>query len=271
MRDAGDPVRGPDPTTLSICLAKNLSKQILRAAGIGTPEWQLLTTGKEKLKTFRYPVIVKPNAEGTSKGITEASVVHDEAGVRAAAKVLVERYGQPALVEEYIVGRELTVGLLGEKRPRALPIMEIVFVGGGRTPVYGFEEKKDFTERVRCECPAKLTPAEQKRVEKVARDTFVVLDCRDVARVDLRMAEDGTVYVLEVNPLPGLAPGFSDLCLIADKAGMQYKDLIGEILIGAVKRRNQLRTPPQAGAAAPAGPAGTAAPAAPAPAGLPKT
>lgn len=237
----GIPYTGSDPSTLALCLDKSLSKQLLRAAKIDTPEWQLLVTGKEKLRSFRYPVIVKPNAEGTSKGITSASVVHDEAAVRAAARALIERYGQPALVEEYIRGRELTVGLLGEKRPRVLPIMEVVFIGLGEHPVYGYEEKQDFTEKTRFECPASLTPAEQRRVEKTARDTFAALGCRDVARVDMRLAEDGTVFVLEVNPLPGLAPDFSDLSLIAKKAGIDHKGLIGEILAGAIKRREQRR------------------------------
>ncbi|MBK8254338.1 MAG: ATP-grasp domain-containing protein [Polyangiaceae bacterium] len=214
----------------------------MKAAGIDTPEWQLCATGREKLKAFRYPVIVKPNAEGTSKGITAASVVHDEASARAAVRTLVEKYDQPALIEEYIQGREFTVGLIGEKRPRVLPIMEIVFLSGSKTPVYGFEEKKEFTDRVRNDCPAVLTGAEQKKLEKVARDTFSALDCRDVARVDIRVDASGTPYVIEVNPLPGLAPDFSDLAVIAKQAGMDHKTLVGEILAGAIKRRDQERS-----------------------------
>lgn len=257
----GIPHTGSEAATLSICLDKSIAKQILRAAGIATPEWQLLTTGKEKLKSFRYPVIVKPNAEGTSKGITSASVVHDEATARAAAKAMIEKYGQPALVEEYIRGREVTVGLLGEKRPRVLPIMEVVLIGLGDYPVYGYEEKQEFTSRTRFDCPASLSPAEQKRVEKTARDTFAALGCRDVARVDMRLAEDGTAFVLEVNPLPGLAPGFSDLCMIAAKAGIDHRGLIGEILAGALKRRELVKAAPHAAA-----PPAAEAPAAPPPA-----
>jgi D-alanine-D-alanine ligase len=233
---------GSDPTTLSLCLDKGLTKQILRAAGIETPEWQVLTTGREKMKSFRYPVIVKPNAEGTSKGITSASVVKDEASARAAAKLLLERYGQPALVEEYIRGREFTVGLLGERRPKVLPPMEVVFVEPNEHPVYGYEEKQDGTSRVRFECPAELTAAEAKRLDKVARDTFTALGCRDVARIDLRMTKDGTVFVIECNPLPGLTPDFSDLCTIAKVAGMDYHTLIGEILAGCIKRYREART-----------------------------
>src|SRR3954451_975346 len=101
-----------------------------------------MATGGGKLKAFRYPVIVKPNAEGTSKGITSRSVVTDEAAARAAARALVDRYGQPALIEEYITGREFTVGLLGERRPKVMPPMEVVFVNPLVHPVYGFEEKQ---------------------------------------------------------------------------------------------------------------------------------
>ncbi|XXY46299.1 ATP-grasp domain-containing protein [Sorangium sp. So ce269] len=258
----GIPYSGSDATTLSLALDKGLTKQILRAAGIETAEWQVVTTGREKLKPFRYPVIVKPNAEGTSKGITSASVVKDEAAARAAAKQLVDRYHQPALIEEYITGREFTVGLLGERRPKVLPPMEVVFVDPPTYPVYGYEEKQTDTPRVRFECPAQLTPSELRRVEKVVRDTFAALACRDVARVDLRMTKDGRVYVIEINPLPGLTPDFSDLCVIAKVAGMDYRSLIGEIMAGCLKRHRETRTtsPQPAAAAAPA--AGAAAPAA---------
>ncbi|MGK3990456.1 ATP-grasp domain-containing protein [Sorangium sp. So ce136] len=258
----GIPYSGSDATTLSLALDKGLTKQILRAAGIETAEWQVVTTGREKLKPFRYPVIVKPNAEGTSKGITSASVVKDEAAARAAAKQLVDRYHQPALIEEYITGRELTVGLLGERRPKVLPPMEVVFVDPPTYPVYGYEEKQTDTPRVRFQCPAQLTPSELRRVEKVVRDTFTALACRDVARVDLRMTKDGRVYVIEINPLPGLTPDFSDLCVIAKVAGMDYRSLIGEIMAGCLKRHRETRatSPQPAAAATPA--AGAAAPAA---------
>jgi len=258
----GIPYTGSDPTTLSLCLDKGLAKQILRAAGIETPEWQVITTGREKLKPFRYPVIVKPNAEGTSKGITGASVVTDEASARAAAKQLVEKYGQPALIEEYIEGREFTVGLLGDRRPRVLPPMEVVFVNPAAHPVYGYEEKQEFTERVRFECPAKITLAEQRRIEKTVRDAFSALHCRDVARIDLRMSKDGTVHVIECNPLPGLTPDFSDLCVIAKVASMDYRTLIGEILAGCIKRFREERaaTAPAAPAPSPSSPETPAAP-----------
>ena len=232
----GIPYSGSDATALAISLDKGLTKRILRSAGIATPAWQVMITGREALEPLRYPVIVKPNAEGTSKGITQASVVTDEVSLRAAVRRLLGRYDQPVLVEEYIPGREFTVGLLGDGRPRALPVMEIVFVGPLQHPVYGFEEKQSFTPQVRYECPAQITPAEQERIERAARDTFTALGCRDVARVDLRLAPDGTVYVIEINPLPGLTPDFSDMCTIATAAGIDHRTLIGEILAGLMKR-----------------------------------
>jgi D-alanine--D-alanine ligase len=230
----GVPYTGSDSATLSICLDKSLAKRLL--VDVDTPAFQVLVTGREKIRAFRYPVIVKPNQEGTSKGITSKSVCDDEAAVREVGRELIERYGQPALVEEYVFGRELTVGLLGERRPRVLPPMEIVFLDAGDRPVYDYQCKQHWQAHVRYECPAKLTKDELRAVERSCRATFAALGCQDVARVDLRLTPDGRVYVIEVNPLPGLTPDYSDLCLIANGAKIEYRTLIGEILSGAIKR-----------------------------------
>jgi D-alanine--D-alanine ligase len=251
----GIPYTASDPATLSLCLDKGLCKRVLREQGIETPTFQVLVTGREKLRPFRYPVIVKPNAEGTSKGITKNSVVDDEAGVRAAARELIDRYDQPALVEEYVVGREFTVGLLGEKRPRVLPAMEVIFLHPNERPVYDYECKQEWESHVRYECPAKLTKEEERAIERASRATFMALGCRDVARIDLRLAPDGTVWVIEVNPLPGLTPDYSDLCLIANGAKIDYRTLIGEILAGGLKRWRERQERGKEVAAAPALPA----------------
>ena len=232
----GIPYTGSDSATLSICLDKALAKRLL--VDVDTPAFQVLVTGREKLRAFRYPVIVKPNQEGTSKGIGPKSVCDDEARLREVARELIEKYGQPALVEEYIFGRELTVGLLGEKRPRVLPPMEVVFLKQAERPVYDYECKQHWPEHVRYECPAQLTKEELRAIERVCRTTFMTLGCRDVARVDVRLTPEGRVFVLEVNPLPGLTPDYSDLCLIANGAKIDYRTLLGEILSGAIKRFN---------------------------------
>ena len=230
----GVPYTGSDSATLSICLDKALAKRLL--VDVDTPAFQVLSTGREKLRALRFPVIVKPNQEGTSKGISGKSVCDDEAQLRQRARELIERYGQPALVEEYIAGREFTVGLLGERRPRVLPPMEVVFLTQRERPVYDYACKQEWQRHVRYECPASLSKEELRAIERTCRTTFMTLGCRDVARIDLRLTPEGRVYVIEVNPLPGLTPDYSDLCLIANGAGIEYRTLIGEIMSGAVKR-----------------------------------
>ena len=252
----GIPYTGSDSATLSIALDKALAKRVLLQHGILTAEFQVMETGRERLSSkLKFPLIVKPNAEGSSKGVSaSASVVDNEEELRAVVRELIERYRQPALVEEYIAGREFTVGLLGDRRPRVLPPMEIVFKDkGNQRPVYDFQVKQEWEKHVSYECPAQLTPAELKAIERVCRETFSALDCRDVARIDLRMTPKGDIYVIEVNPLPGLTPGYSDLCLIAKAAGMEYRTLIGEILAGGLKRLREKRREAKSEAKAEAG------------------
>lgn len=232
------PYTGSDPAALSVSLDKALAKRMVRTHGILTPDYLVLNTGNERLpRELTFPLIVKPVAEGTSKGVTRKSVVRDEPELREVARELIAKYRQPALAEGYVSGREFTVGLLGERRPRVLPPMEIVFLDAqDPTPIYSFEMKQDWSERIRYEVPAKLSPRELERLEKAARECFTALGCRDVARLDFRMDAEGRIHFIECNPLPGLAPGWSDLVLIAQAAGMDYRGLIGEILSFAIRR-----------------------------------
>lgn len=256
------PYTGSDPATLSLALDKALAKKVVRQAGVHTPNFQLMTTGKERLnrELARFPLIVKPVAEGSSKGVFKKSVCNSEAELREVVREMVGKYQQPALVEEYIGGREFTVGLLGERRPKVMPPMEIVFLDkSDQTPVYRFEDKLETNDRIRYDVPAKLDPGQLEKLKAAARAAFMSLGCRDVARLDFRMDERGRFCFLECNPLPGLTPGWSDLVLIAKGGGMDYRTLIGEILSGAIRRykeREQRRTAreaastlkPQAGA-----------------------
>lgn len=239
----GIPYTGSDSATLAIALDKALGKKVLLQHDILTPRFQLMESARERLSPeMRFPLIVKPNAEGSSKGIGSTSVVDTEEELREKVRDCVEKYRQPALVEEYIAGREFTVGLLGDKRPRVLPPMEIKFKKADNPrPVYDYAVKQEWEQYVYYECPAKLTEAEQKAIEKIARATFWALDCRDVARVDLRMDSEGRIYVLEVNPLPGLTPDYSDLVLIAKACGMEYDQLIAEIMTGGLRRLKDKR------------------------------
>ena len=232
------PYTGSDPATLSLALDKGLAKKIVRQAGVMTPHFQLMHTGKERLlKEFTFPLMVKPVAEGSSKGVLSKSVCHSEAEIREVVKEIVGKYDQPALIEEYISGREFTVGLLGERRPRVLAPMEIVFLDKeDKTPVYSFQHKLDWSDSIRYDVPAKLDPAQVEKLKAAARNAFMALGCRDVARIDFRMDEKGRIYFIECNPLPGLTPGWSDLVLIAQGSGMDYRTLIGEIMTGAIRR-----------------------------------
>jgi D-alanine-D-alanine ligase len=241
----GIPYTGSDAATMSIALDKGLCKRMLRESGVPTPDFFIVSRATQKLPArLEYPCILKPVYEGTSKGITVKSVVHDEGTLRVVAENLLLRYRQPVLVEQYILGREFTVGLLGTHRPRALPPMEVKFSpDAGPFPVYTFGMKQEWATELHYsyECPAKVDDATKKRLEKAARDAYVAIGCRDVARVDLRMNEKGELFVIEINPLPGITPGYSDLVQIASAGGMDYRTLVGEILSGAVKRLRDKR------------------------------
>src|SRR5205085_9618956 len=193
------PYSGSDPAALSIALDKALAKKIVRQHGILTPNFFTMTTGKERLsRDLEFPLIVKPIAEGSSKGVPATSVVENEAELREAAQKMVAKYDQPALVEDYIGGREFTVGMLGERRPKVLPPMEVVFLDESETrPVYSFEFKQDWSSKIRYDVPARLEAAQLKALERAARECFIALGCRDVARVDFRMDRPEQVHFLE--------------------------------------------------------------------------
>jgi D-alanine-D-alanine ligase len=232
------PYTGSDPATLSITLDKALSKKILMQAGIRTPKFCVMRTGKERLpKDLHFPVIIKPVAEGSSKGVEKGSVLESEDRLREAAAALFQKYKQPVLVEEFLSGREFTLGLLGENRPKVLPPMEIVYTNPDtKFPIYTFEHKLTEHPEVRYEAPAKVDAKLLRELERVARNSFIALGCRDVSRIDLRCGANGKVYFIECNPLPGLTPDWSDMCLVAKAAGMSYRDLIGEIMAPAIAR-----------------------------------
>jgi D-alanine-D-alanine ligase len=230
------PYTGSDPATLALALDKGLAKKVVMAANVPTARSQTLMTGKEKISGLEYPLILKPVAEGSSKGVLNSSVVENEEELRNVARELILRYRQPVLVEEFLPGREFTVGLLGEYRPRVLEPMEIVFTKAEKNPVYSFQDKQDFNDRIRYDVPAKIEPDLRKKLERFAIAAFKALGCRDVARIDFRCDRNGVPHFIECNPLPGLTPGWSDLCMIAAASGLNYDSLIAEILAPAIRR-----------------------------------
>lgn len=239
------PYTGSDSATMALTLDKALAKRVVAQHGVPTPAFLVMRTGNEKLPPgLTFPAICKPVAEGSSKGVVGRSVARDEAELRVIARELIGKYKQGALVETFLPGREFTVGLLGEKRPRVLPPMEIVFTRPTEHPIYSFEHKLAFTDDVRYDCPAQLEPRLLREIEDVARGAFIALGCRDVARIDVRCDARGQVNFIECNPLPGLTPDWSDLCMIAKAAGMSYRELIGEILGPALRRYQETRKRP---------------------------
>jgi len=233
----GIPYTGSDSVTLGITLDKTLARALVHAAGVATPRGFVVTVDGGPLpEELRFPAIVKPVHEGSSKGISSESVVFDELRLCEQARVVAARYRQPVLCEEYVSGREITVGLLGLP-VRMLPPMEVVFLETGAHPLYSFEVKRRFEELVRYEIPAPLSAGELAAIERASFAAFEALGCRDVARLDCRLDEAGVPHFLECNPLPGLAPGVGDLTFIAEAAGLSFEDLIGEILQGALRRR----------------------------------
>jgi D-alanine-D-alanine ligase len=237
----GIPYSGSDPQCLAICLDKPLTKILLQAAGIRTPKWRVVNSSQE-LKAvspdaFPLPAFVKPACEGSSKGIRLNCRAETPEQVIEVTTRLLEQYQQPVIVEEFIAGDEVTVGV-GGLPPRVIGIMRIL-PQQGRNPefVYSLEVKRDWEKLVRYECPAQLPPKTMREIAQMSLATFAVLGCRDISRIDFRVDTGGKPYIIEINPLPGLRPGYSDLPIMAQKMGMEYNELISLILSAALKRQ----------------------------------
>lgn len=241
------PYTGSAPLTLALCLHKARAKEVLSYYGI--PTSRFVVTGDtvldiEKLLTF--PLIVKPLYEGSSKGIKNDSFVADSVSLKKKVLNIVNEYRQPALVEEYLEGREFTVALLGNgTNLRTLPIVEINYsaLPEGINRIYSYEAKwvldrpeaplDIFT------CPADLNGRLKGSIEKVALDAYRALDVKDWCRIDIRLDSSGTPHVIELNPLPGiLVDPKQNSCFpkAARAAGMSFNDLVNTVLSTACER-----------------------------------
>jgi len=219
-----------DPLVCALTLHKGMAKHVARGCGVPTPAFELVTTAAEAAAVaLPLPLFAKPVAEGSSKGVTGKSLVTSKAALVEICTELLEKYRQPVIVEEYLSGREFTVGVLGTGRDaRALGTLEVVLLEGADAGVYSYRNKTQWENIVRY---GLLEPsALRTEVEAVALATWRCLGCRDGGRVDVRLDGGGRAQMLEVNPLAGLAPGYSDLPNMAEMAGISYRDLIGEIV-----------------------------------------
>lgn len=219
-----------DPLVCALTLHKGMAKHVARGCGVPTPNFALVTRPEEAAAvTLPLPLFVKPVAEGSSKGVTAKSLVTSRAALVEVCAELLSRYRQPVLVEEFLSGREFTVGILGTGLgARALATLEVVLKAGADQGAYSYRNKTQWQD---CVDYGLLEAGELRReVEAVALAAWRCLGCRDAGRVDVRLDGKGQPQLIEVNPLAGLTPGYSDLPIMAERSGMDYGALIGEIL-----------------------------------------
>ncbi|OGP88463.1 MAG: hypothetical protein A2156_03275 [Deltaproteobacteria bacterium RBG_16_48_10] len=237
------PYTGSPPLTLGLCQDKGKVKDILRSQGIQTPGYQIFDRPSSPMQASLFPLIVKPLHEDGSLGISKESVVTDGRGLKKQIQYILDRYHQPALVEEFIDGRELNVSILETNgRIDVLPISEIDYseFPEGIPKICGYEAKwmPESLEYQRSKpiCPAALEEGVKKQSEQISTQVFRLFRCRDYARVDLRVTPEGKVYVIEVNPNPDISPQ-SGMTRSIKTHGMTYAEFIGNILERALRRK----------------------------------
>lgn len=244
----GVPCTGSDPLALAVALDKDMTRRVVESLGVTVPKGITLAPPPGdydgdcaefpailEAAGLALPVIAKPTCEGSSKGIRNRCVVRtlDEFGPTIIE--LWHNYRQPVLIEEFIVGEEVTIGVMGNDPPEPIGIMRMVPKRNAEQFVYSLEVKRNWQENVEYEAPAKLHREVTRAVEADALTVFTGLGCRDVARADFRI-RDGVPYFLEINPLPGLNPESGDIVFLAYRMGLTYPQLINMILDAAVKR-----------------------------------
>lgn len=237
------PYAGSDPLCLAVSLDKPLTKKIAATSGIITPLWRVINSQQEIYESnwtdFPFPAFIKPAHEGSSKGIRLFSRINNEAELIRLVPELLTDYKQPVLVEEFIDGDEITVGVIGNSSPKILGIMKVIPRKPTADFIYSLEIKRDWEKLVDYECPAQLNDGTLRKIETFSRKIFKELDCHDFARVDFKLNDNGEPNFLEINPLAGLNPKSSDLPIMIHKQGLKYEDLIIDILNAALERYNQ--------------------------------
>jgi len=259
------PHTGSGVTTLALALDKAMTKRILHYHDLPTPEFQIFGARDEEINDdllagdeLRFPLFVKPSREGTGIGVSSAGIVTSIEELRERVEEMLARFRQPILAERFVPGRELTVGILGNLPPTAprrlndrtaptilprelqvLPVLEVEldrYLHHNEGQVYSNRIKTELVHEFHWSCPAAIEPDLEDRLGRLAAAVFRVTGCRDVARVDFRLDEAGAPWILEVNPLPGLNPEYSDLVIEAATAGIPYHELIRRIVATAMER-----------------------------------
>jgi D-alanine-D-alanine ligase len=230
---------------LATTLYKPMTKRVLRGCGLPTPRWQTFNRPDVPLRSYmRFPLFAKPACEGSGMGISDKSILHNEASLREQVAYLIKTYHEPALVEEYIDGRDITVGFVGDihggmSAVHFFPLSEVDYsvYPPGTEPVYSAKLKVDLADLYRNKCPAPLSQTQADEIRAVALEAARVTGSYDVARVDFRLDKNDNdkPYVLEINALPGMTP-ISDLTLMARAEGWTHADMINAVANAAARR-----------------------------------
>jgi D-alanine-D-alanine ligase len=234
----GVPYTFSDPLVLALTLHKGMTKRVLRDGGVPTADFAEVACAADIDRVdLPYPLFVKPVAEGTGKGVDGRSLVRDAASLRERCLDLLARFEQPVLVERYLPGREFTVGITGTgAASRIVGTTEILLLAGAEAGAYTLLNKEDWKGRVTYRRGDPLDDATVAEAEAVALAAWRLLGCRDGGRLDLRCDEHGRVHLIELNPLAGLRPDYSDLALIARAEGLSYDELIARVIASASAR-----------------------------------
>ncbi len=236
------PYSGSDPVTLGLTLDKYLTNIILRESGIPVPlaftaENNLQLTCLRNIFSKNKLFIVKPRWEGSSRGIFLNSVVGNFTELKKMAGFIFRKYKQPALVEEFLKNDEITAGVCGNHSPFILGMMRVAEKNkSGRPFLYSQENKRNWEEKIRYDPPGLIDKNIRKAIEKYCINAFRALELRDIARIDFRLDNANIPRIIDVNPLPGLSPYYSDLPIICKLNGKGYGYLIKTILNEALKR-----------------------------------
>lgn len=234
----GIPSTFSDPLVLAVCLEKGVTKTLLKAAGVPTPDFAVVrTTDDISAVSLGYPVFAKPIAEGTGKGITPASRIDSPERLEAVCRELLQTHRQPVLIEPYLPGREFTVGIWGtDDRAEVIGTLQIVLRSNAEEGVYSYVNKEQCEELVEYRPVSAESDVSVSEAEMIALAAWRALGCRDAGRVDLRCDADGRVQVMELNPLAGLHPEHSDLPMICTALDISYLRLIERIVQSASER-----------------------------------
>jgi D-alanine-D-alanine ligase len=243
----------------ALSLDKAVAKRVWMSYGLPTAAFQVFERADEPLQpSLSFPLFAKPLGEGTAKGISADSVVHNERELQQRVDWLIRTYHEPALVETYLPGREFTVGLLGNALApgegplsdlyddngfHLFPVLEIDTspVADSERGIYTGHIKSDMPLAINYLCPAPIKPALERKLKRLAVSAFLAIQGLDVSRVDFRLDGRGQPHILEINTLPGMNPEISDLCIMARAGGMPYVQMVNEILRLAARRYGLLR------------------------------